>query len=74
MAPNKTNMMAQFVKRVSKNLHCVVAMSPLGDQFRLRVRAFPALITCCTLDWYTPWPSEALVSVAELQVVLCFVV
>ena len=26
---------------------------------------FPSLINCATVDWYDPWPQDALVSVAE---------
>ena len=25
---------------------------------------FPALVNCCTIDWFTAWPEEALRSVA----------
>lgn len=25
---------------------------------------FPALVNCCTIDWFTEWPGEALRSVA----------
>jgi len=25
---------------------------------------FPALVNCCTIDWFTEWPSEALEKVA----------
>jgi dynein heavy chain len=40
-------------------------MSPIGDVFRARLRQFPSLITCCTIDWFTEWPQEALRSVAN---------
>lgn len=39
-------------------------MSPVGDAFRDRLRMFPALVNCCTIDWFKPWPPDALVSVA----------
>jgi hypothetical protein len=31
---------------------------------RCRCRQFPALINCCNIDWYAPWPCEALRAVA----------
>jgi len=50
-----------------ENLHVVLAFSPVGDQFRNRCRQFPSIINCCTIDWYNPWPAEALYSVAHRQ-------
>lgn len=43
----------------------MLACSPIGDAFRDRLRKFPSLINCCTIDWFTAWPSDALVAVAE---------
>ena len=62
---NKMNMFGQFLARVKSNIHMVIAMSPLGDVFRTRLRMFPSLVNCCTLDWFTEWPEEALVEVAK---------
>lgn len=56
---------AFFITRVKKNLHIVLAFSPIGNAFRDRLRKFPALINCCTIDWFTAWPSDALVAVAK---------
>ncbi|VEL07675.1 unnamed protein product [Protopolystoma xenopodis] len=49
-----------FVKRCRANLHVVIAFSPIGDAFRNRLRQFPALINCCTIDWFQSWPEDAL--------------
>jgi dynein heavy chain len=54
-----------FVARVRSRLHLVLAMSPIGDIFRQRLRMFPALVNCCTIDWFREWPAEALQSVAQ---------
>lgn len=43
----------------------VIAMSPLGEVFRSRLRMFPSLVNCSTIDWFTNWPAEALVNVAR---------
>jgi dynein heavy chain, axonemal len=56
---------AFFIQRVRQNLHIVLAFSPIGDAFRDRLRKFPALINCCTIDWFTAWPQDALLAVAE---------
>ena len=54
-----------FVQRVRDNLHVVLCMSPIGDAFRTRCRKFPSLINCSTIDWFTSWPREALLSVSQ---------
>ncbi|KFQ84496.1 Dynein heavy chain 7, axonemal, partial [Phoenicopterus ruber ruber] len=56
---------ALFVNRCKENLHIVVAFSPIGDAFRNRLRQFPSLINCCTIDWFQPWPEDALERVAN---------
>ena len=40
-----------FIQLAREQLHIVVAMSPIGDGFRNRIRKFPALVNCCTIDW-----------------------
>lgn len=42
-----------------------LAMSPIGDAFRTRLRMFPSLINCCTIDWFQSWPTDALELVAN---------
>ena len=41
-----------FVERIRQNLHVILTMSPIGDAFRNRLRKFPSLINCCTIDWF----------------------
>ena len=43
---------AFFVSRCRANLHIMIAFSPIGDAFRNRLRQFPSLINCCTIDWF----------------------
>jgi dynein heavy chain len=47
------------------SIHVVLAFSPIGEDFKRRLRMFPALVNCCTIDWFLPWPADALQSVAE---------
>jgi dynein heavy chain, axonemal len=61
----KINIFAAYIRRVRRNIHCVLAMSPIGESFRRRLRMFPSLVNCCTIDWFSKWPSEALLSVAK---------
>jgi dynein heavy chain len=53
-----------FIELCRTNLHMVMCMSPFGDNFRTRLRMFPSLVNCCTIDWFSEWPEEALRSVA----------
>ena len=62
--PTKINIFGEYLNRVRKNVHVVFCMSPIGEAFRLRLLMFPSLVNCCTIDWFMPWPDEALRSVA----------
>lgn len=59
----KMNIFQCYLSRVKKNIHMMICMSPLGDIFRQRLRMFPSLVNCCTIDWFTEWPEEALLGV-----------
>ena len=62
---NKDNCWKFFIDRVRKNLHMSLCFSPVGESFRNRSRRFPALINNTVIDWFHPWPQEALLSVAS---------
>ena len=62
---NRENMMYIYLKRVMAKIHIILAMSPVGEKFVTRLRMFPSLVNCCTIDWFTEWPEEALISVAK---------
>jgi len=59
---------AYFVARCKDNLHLVLGMSPLGATLATRLRMFPSLVNCCTIDWFQAWPEEALKVVAQVSV------
>ncbi|XP_071558453.1 dynein axonemal heavy chain 1 [Temnothorax nylanderi] len=61
---NRSNLFSIYLKAVRSNLHTIITMSPIGDTFRARIRQFPALVNCCTIDWFCPWPDAALQSIA----------
>uniref|UniRef100_A0A8B9XJL0 Dynein axonemal heavy chain 2 n=1 Tax=Bos mutus grunniens TaxID=30521 RepID=A0A8B9XJL0_BOSMU len=54
-----------LIERVRNNLHIVLCLSPVGDPFRNWIRQYPALVNCTTINWFSEWPREALLEVAE---------
>ncbi len=54
-----------FIEKCRRNLHVVLGFSPIGDALRTRVRMFPSLVNCCTIDWFQEWPQDALLWVAR---------
>jgi dynein heavy chain len=65
MTDTKETCWSYYVNKCRANLHLVLAMSPSGDTLRRRCRAFPGLVSACVIDWYFPWPSDALARVAQ---------
>ena len=68
LIPSRENLFAHYLQRVKLNLHMIICMSPIGDAFRNRLRMFPSLVNCCTIDWFSTWPEDALRSVAANSV------
>jgi dynein heavy chain len=62
---DREGLFAFFIDKVRKNLHLILCHSPVGDDFRIRGRKFPALISCTVVDEFMPWPRDALDGVAR---------
>lgn len=58
------SILAFFVNRCKEKLHIMLCFSPIGDTFRIRLRLYPSLVNCCTIDWFDVWPEDALEQVA----------
>ncbi|KAJ3321068.1 Dynein heavy chain 10, axonemal [Boothiomyces sp. JEL0866] len=65
LAQTKEVMWQYFVNKCADNLHIVLCMSPQGDKLRERCRSFPGLVNNTMIDWFPPWPEQALYSVAN---------
>ena len=59
------NLSKFFFDRVRANLHVCLCFSPVGPKFSQRALQFPGLINGCTIDWFLPWPVEALTAVSS---------
>jgi hypothetical protein len=62
------NLYRFLLGRVRAKLHVILCQSPVGAQFARRAQQFPGLINGCTIDWFLPWPQQALISVASRAV------
>ena len=65
IAEDNLAVLKYFEDTAKASLHIILAMSPIGEDFKRRLRMFPALVNCCTIDWFLPWPKDALQSVAQ---------
>lgn len=54
-----------FVTRARENIHICLCMSPAGDTLRIRCRSFPGLVSNTQIDWFFPWPEDALADVSS---------
>jgi len=61
------NLFNQYLLAVKKNIHLVLAMSQMSESFKSNLRNFPSLISCNTIDFFSEWPEDALISVARVQ-------
>lgn len=59
------NLWSFYLSRVARNLHMSICFSPVGDMMWSRARKFPALVNCTIIDWFQPWPVEALHNVSQ---------
>uniref|UniRef100_A0A8C4UNG2 Dynein axonemal heavy chain 10 n=1 Tax=Falco tinnunculus TaxID=100819 RepID=A0A8C4UNG2_FALTI len=65
MNPAKESLWQYFVKKCASNLHIVLGMSPVGANLRTWCRNFPGLVNNTGIDWFLPWPPQALYAVAQ---------
>ncbi|TGZ71294.1 hypothetical protein CRM22_002727 [Opisthorchis felineus] len=61
---NKETVWSYFRGNCASRLHIVLCMNPAGDTLRTRCRDFPGIVKCTTIDWFFPWPEQALYAVA----------
>jgi len=43
----------------------ILAFSPVGNKFRERSQKFPSLFSQCSINWFLPWPEDALIAVSS---------
>ncbi|XP_041266334.1 dynein heavy chain 10, axonemal [Onychostruthus taczanowskii] len=65
MGPAKESIWQYFVSKCASNLHIVLGMSPVGEDLRTWCRNFPGLVNNTGIDWFLPWPAQALCAVAQ---------
>eukprot|EP01033_Poteriospumella_lacustris_P002475 gene2475-1807_t len=65
MEDTQDNLKQFFIDKVRDNLHLMICMSPMNPKFPIRARKFPGIISCPTIDWFLPWPADALVALSK---------
>ena len=58
-------MLNYFYDRMKKQLKIILCFSPVGELMRVRARKFPGIINSTSIDWFHPWPRDALIDVAD---------
>ena len=48
-----------------EKLHIIIAMNTTSPDLRQTLRDYPCILNCCTVSWFTHWPSDALHFVSE---------
>ena len=64
MMDTKENCWKFFINRVRSRLKCILCFSPVGTTLRTRARQFPAIVNNTSINWFQPWPEDALRSVS----------
>ena len=54
-----------FLDKMKRTLHIILCFSPVGENFRIKSRKFPGLISSTSIDWFHKWPKSALIDVAN---------
>jgi len=65
MEDSQDNLKQYFIDKVRDNLHLMICMSPMNAKFPIRARKFPGIVSCPTIDWFLPWPADALVALSR---------
>ncbi|PFH34693.1 ATPase family associated with various cellular activities (AAA) domain-containing protein [Besnoitia besnoiti] len=62
---SRDGLLRLFHERAALNLHVFLCMSPVGSGLRERLRLFPSLLSCCTVNFFEAWTPDALFEVAK---------
>eukprot|EP00928_Gymnodinium_smaydae_P021973 TRINITY_DN18608_c0_g3_i2.p1 TRINITY_DN18608_c0_g3~~TRINITY_DN18608_c0_g3_i2.p1 ORF type:complete len:2564 (-),score=332.72 TRINITY_DN18608_c0_g3_i2:161-7795(-) len=61
---NPVRLWMYFLDRLKDNLHICLCFSPLHPRFAVRAQMFPAVFNAVNINWFLPWPEEALIAVS----------
>lgn len=54
-----------FLERCKACVHIILCFSPIGASLRNRIRDFPSIVNCTTIDVFSEWPPDALQAVGK---------
>ncbi|XP_067132954.1 dynein axonemal heavy chain 2-like [Centruroides vittatus] len=65
---NSVNYSKEFLQyceeNIKANLHLIICMNPASNKFRQRIRNYPSLVNYCSINWFSDWPHDTLLTVA----------
>ncbi|KAH0569467.1 Dynein heavy chain [Spironucleus salmonicida] len=65
MQTTKINLYDLYLQNIKLNFHIVLCFSPSGSALRTRLRKFPALVSCTSINYMFNWPTNALKDVGR---------
>lgn len=65
---SKVQLFEHFVSRARRRLHVIFTMTPSGHGMRDRLRRYPSILSECSVDWFSQWPTSALSAVGHRQI------
>lgn len=54
-----------FISVIRQQLHIVLCISPINENYRDIIRNYPSFINSCTIDWLHPWQNDTLSSITQ---------
>ncbi|KAF6216101.1 hypothetical protein GE061_000439 [Apolygus lucorum] len=61
---DKTTAIARFTETCLNNLHIVLTIAPVLEEFRKNCSLYPGIIRHSYIDWIMPWPEKAFRAIA----------
>ena len=48
---NEFNAFTQYLRKIKENMHMIIIINPHGNEFAQRLKKYPSLTKCSTINW-----------------------